>query len=60
MASEDIHEEPSEEPENEEYFEGESAATASVSYDVEVDQGDMQFEIHHNGHNLESDDVAEG
>ena len=60
MASEDIHEEPSEEPENEEYFEGESAATASVSYDVEVDQGDMQFEIHHNGHNSESDGVAEG
>ena len=60
MASEDIHEEPSEEPENKEYFEGESAATASVSYDVEVDQGDMQFEIHHNGHNSESDGVAEG
>lgn len=60
MASEDIHEELTEEPENEEYFEGESAATAFVSHDVEVDQGGMQFEIHHNGHNPELDGVAEG
>ena len=57
--SEDIHEEPSHEPEDKEYFEEESA-TASVSYDLEVDQSDMQFGIHQNGDSSDSDGVAEG
>ena len=57
--SEDIHEEPSHAPEDKEYFEEESA-TASVSYDLEVDQSDMQFGIHQNGDSSDSDGVAEG
>ena len=56
---EDCHKEPSEEHENEEYFEKESP-TASISYNVEVDQGNIQFEIHRNDHSSDSDDVAEG
>ena len=59
MDIEDFHKEPSEEHENEEYFEKESP-TASISYDVEVDQGNIQFEIHRSDHSSDSDDVAEG
>ena len=59
MDNEGFYKEHSEEHENEEYFEKESA-TAAISYDVEVDQGNIQFEIHHNNNSSDSDGVAEG
>ena len=59
MDNEDFYKEHSEEHENKEYFEKESA-TAAISYDVEVDQGNIQFEIHHNDNSSDSDGVAEG
>ena len=59
MDNEDFYKEHSEEHENKEDFEKESA-TAAISYDVEVDQGNIQFEIHHNDNSSDSDGVAEG
>ena len=62
MASENIHEEPFEDPvvENEEYFEEESTI-ASKSLDVEVHEGGMQFEddTHSNGCSVDLNGVAE-
>ena len=62
MASENIHEEPFEDPvvENKEYFEKESAI-ASKSLDVEVHEGGMQFEedTHRNCRSLDLDGVVE-